>query len=50
MVDTHNKRRRSTLYGFCFVRVRAFRGKDGILLALTGVDKEVRKAKALFES
>jgi hypothetical protein len=38
------------LYGFSLVRVRAIRGKEGILLALTGVDKDARKAKALFES
>ena len=38
------------MYGFCFVRVRAFRGKEGIVLALTGVAKDVRRAKELFES
>ena len=38
------------LYGFCCVSVRASQGKEGILVALTGVDKDVRKAKALFET
>jgi hypothetical protein len=37
------------VYGFCCVTVKAFPKGTGIKLMLTGADRDVKKAKALFK-